>query len=123
MEFGIKLGKHALKSNYGYVSFITEKSENRYYLSQECGQKSTIAGSEKWERLAEVRWNPHCSTLVPIKFSGTGLQVSMMWVLLTQDRIISHDESHSWERICVGFENSFGVSAKQHLILKKNIII
>lgn len=34
-------------------SFIMKEAENRYYLSQKCGQKSTIAGPENgrdWQR-------------------------------------------------------------------------
>lgn len=100
-------------------AFITKRSENRYYLPQKCEPKSTIAGPGKWETLAEIRQNPHSCTLIPVKYSESGLQDSMMQFHLTQDKTITTDESHPWERICVGFENSFAVSAKQHLRLKK----
>lgn len=111
-----------LKSVIVKFAFITKESENRY-LSQECEQKSTTAGPEKQEILAEIKWTPHHCAIVPIKYSKSALQDSKMWFRLTHDKIIPTNESDLWERICVGFENSFAVSAKQYLILKRCIII
>lgn len=103
------------------VSFITKRSEGRHTYLRNV-QRSIIARPGKWEGLAEIKQNAHCC-FTNYVLKEFGLQDSMMWFHLTQDRIILLDESDSWERICIGFENSFRGSAKQHLILKRYIII
>ena len=72
--------------------------------------------------IGEIKWNPHCCTVVPVKYSGN-LDSKHNVVPFNKDRIISPDESYSWERIRAGFENSSGISAKHHPILKRYIII
>lgn len=128
MEVGIKAGilnwsSVPLKLVIAKVTFITKRSEGRDYVSGMCAGEHYSQTRKKGEIGRDQIELPLFHCFINYVLKEFGLQDSMMWFHLTQGRIILPDESDSWERISIGFENSFRVSAKQYLILKRSIII
>lgn len=108
-----------------WLSFLFhyERSRRTDSIEPHRNYRRAVQMDQKNGEIGEIKWNPHCCTVVPVKYSGN-LDCKHNVVPFNKDRIISPDESHSWERTVLGLKTHLEFLPSSILyILKRYIII